>query len=103
MRKLALLLAAALVVSAPLVAATSTFTYAAEKKDKKASGKKEKKAKSAKSSKGAKAGKSAKADAPKADPNTAFFRALGDQMSGPPPGDAGKGKDKGKAKKSKKS
>ncbi len=83
MRKIALLLAAALVVSAPLIAAAPTLTYAAAKA----------KAKAAKG----------KQEAPKADPNSAFLNALadlGNSLSQPwPAPDAGKG---GKAKKGKK-
>jgi hypothetical protein len=63
----ALLIAAALVVSAPLAASMSTPTFAAAKKATK---------------------KQAHADAWSADPNTAFLRALGDlgrQMSEPWP------------------
>ena len=81
MRKIALLLAAALVVSAPLIAAAPTLTYAAAKA----------KAKAAK-------GK----EAPKADLNSAFLNALadlGNSLSKPYPApDAGKGK-KAKGKK----
>jgi hypothetical protein len=58
MKKVALLIAAALVVSAPLVAASTTDTYAAAKKP----------TRTAKPPK----------DTPKADPNQAFGRALGD-------------------------
>lgn len=97
MRKLALLLAAALVVSAPLVAAISTDTYAAAKKAKKA----------------AKAPAAPKEVSPE-DANTRFFRALDDlgrQLSTYvyvyQPGDAGKagkagGKKSGGGKKGKK-
>jgi hypothetical protein len=82
MRKIALLLAAALVVSAPLIAATSTLTYAAAKA----------KAKPAKG----------KQEAPKGDPNSAFLQALsdlGNSLSQPWPAPDG---GKGKAKKGKK-
>jgi hypothetical protein len=60
MRKFALLLAAALIVTAPLVAIGTTDTHAAAAKAKKA----------AKSDKGGKESSG--------DPNTAFVRALGD-------------------------
>ena len=82
MRKIALLLAAALVVSAPLIAAAPTLTYAAVKA----------KAKAAK-------GK----EAPKVDPNSAFLMALsdlGNSLSQPwPAPDAGKKGKKAKGKK----
>jgi len=69
MRKLALLVAAAFLVSAPMLATTPTETFAA----------------AAKKSKG-------KSEDPTA-ANTGLFRALGDQMAGG--GKADKGKDKG--------
>jgi hypothetical protein len=84
MRKFALLLAAALLVSAPvLVAGMSTDTYAA-----------------AKAKKAAKGGKETKSS----DPNGAFMMALGDLFNSfgqPWPSDGGKGGKKGgkKAKK----
>jgi hypothetical protein len=86
MRKFALLLAAALIVSAPvLVAGMSTDTYAA--------------AKAKKATKATKGGKETKAD-----PNGAFMMALGDlfnSLGQPWPADGGKGGKKGgkKAKK----
>jgi hypothetical protein len=89
MRKLALLLGAALVVSVPLAATVSTDTYAA-----------------------AKAKKAAKKEAKKAETspdeaNSRFFRALDDLGRGLATytytyDPAGGGKDKGKAKKGKK-
>jgi hypothetical protein len=89
MRKIALLLAAALVVSAPLVAASPTLTYAAAKKGKA-------KAKEVK----------AKAPSPE-EANSQFGRALNDLMVSlgqPWPASDGKGKAKtgksGKAGKS---
>ena len=77
MRKIALLLAGALIVSAPLVATTTTDTYAA-----------------------AKAKKSAKKAEPKADPNTAFIRAINDLAKSLDPATAksAKGKKAGKKK-----
>jgi hypothetical protein len=72
MRKTALLIAAALTVSVPLVAMGTTDTYAAAKK--------------------------AKASKVKADPNTAFLRAVGDlakSLENPWPAKGAKGK-KGK-------
>jgi hypothetical protein len=78
MKKVALLLAAAFIVSAPLVAATSTQTYAAAKAKKAAKGK----------------------DAPKVDQNQAFGMALSDlfaSLGKPWPAPADKG---GKAAKS---
>ena len=79
MRKIALLLAAALVVSAPLIAAAPTLTYAAAKA----------KAKAAKGNEG-----------PKVDPNSAFLAALsdlGNSLSQPwPAPEAGKKGKKGK-------
>jgi hypothetical protein len=78
MRKFALLLAASLIVTAPLVAMSTTDTYAAAKAKKAA----------AKGDKGAKDSGG--------DPNTAFVRALGDIGKTP---DAGKDK-KAKAGKS---
>jgi hypothetical protein len=76
MRKIALLIAAALTVSAPLVAMSTTDTYAAAKK-------------------ASKGGKEAKAD-----PNTAFIRAVGDlakSLENPWPAKGAKGsKSKGK-------
>jgi hypothetical protein len=75
MRKTALLIAAALTVSVPLVAMGTTDTYAAAKKAK--AGKKE----------------------AKADPNTAFIRAVGDlakSLENPWPAKGAKGGKKGK-------
>jgi hypothetical protein len=89
MRKFALLLAASLLVAAPL-AMSSTDTYAAAAKAKKV------------------AAKGAKGGAESGDPNTAFVRALGDlgaQLSQPNTGapkaaKATKGKSKRASKKS---
>ena len=77
MKRVALLLAAAMLVSAPLVAATTTDTFAAAKAAK------------------------AKKEAAKPDPNQAFGRALGDLFAslGKPWPTADKG---GKGKKAKK-
>ena len=83
MRKIALLLAAAMFVSAPLIAASPTLTYAAAKKAK------------------AKTAKATKAATPSPqEANTAFLRAVGDlatSLSQPWPSEP-KGKAKGKAK-----
>jgi hypothetical protein len=72
MRKLAYLVAAALVVSAPMVMTSTTDSFAAAKAKKKAAS---------------------------GDENGSFFRAFGDQLSGQ--SDAGKGKQKKKAGKKK--
>jgi hypothetical protein len=66
MKKIALMLAAALVVSAPLVAATSSLTYAATK---------------AKSKKAPAAAKTAPAQEDPMVANTAFLRAVGDALN----------------------
>jgi hypothetical protein len=73
MRKIALLIAAALTVSVPLVAMGTTDSYAAAKK--------------------------AKAKEVKADPNTAFIRAVSDlarSLENPWPAQGAKGAKKGK-------
>lgn len=86
MRKFALLLAASLIVTAPLVAMSTTDTYAAAKAKKAA----------AKSDKGGKPSGG--------DPNTAFLRALSDlgsSLSQPSTGAPKEAKEtKGKGKKS---
>jgi hypothetical protein len=87
MKKTALLIAAALVVSAPLVAATSSLTYAASKA--------KSKAKAPAATKGAPSEEIDPAEA-----NTAFLRALGalaNSLSAQPAPEApGKAKKKGK-------
>ena len=87
MRKIALLLAAAMFVSAPLIAAWPTLTYAAAKKAK------------------AKAAPAAKAATPSPEQaNTAFLRAVGDlgtSLSQPWPSSEPKGKAKAKTAKGK--
>jgi len=85
MRKLALLLAAALIVSAPILASSPTETFAAAKAKKAAKGS---------DAKGGKGGGG--------DPNTAFVRALSDSMAtvgAPRSAEGGKGKGKDKAAK----
>jgi hypothetical protein len=87
MRKLALLIAAALLVSVPLAATTSTDSYAAAKKAKKAA-------------KG-EGGKAASASPEEA--NSAWIRALSGDISRIGASDEGAKGGKGKAKKAKKS
>ena len=74
MRKIALLLAAALMVSAPVIMTDATDTHAA-------AAKKEKATKSAKAEPAAKQGGQRPYDF-NSDPNTAFIRALSDALSG---------------------